>query len=192
MVTGPPHLQRSDPPTFITFLGKPGITPRETRDFTIAAFREVLSDRLYLHLFGEALRAMADLDAGGVLVHCSQGKDRTGLLCALILHILGVSEADIVADFELTNTAIDLKNSLPQARENFSKRYNLDVSLEVLEPMLGVHADYLLSAFAGMREQYGSIEGYLDAIGVDRVVCERLRERFLVKRDEKNLPPGNF
>ena len=36
-------------------------------------------------------------------MHCAAGKDRTGLICALTHHVLGVSEADIMADYLLTN-----------------------------------------------------------------------------------------
>ena len=180
VVCGPLHLQRSEPPSFITFLHQPGLSAAETRQFAIQAFNEIPFDPLYLHLFGDALRAIADAEAA-VVVHCSQGKDRTGLLCALTQTILGVPEELITADFELTNSVIDLKNRLPEAREAFSRRYGVNVTLEALEPMLGVEAAYLQSAFQSMRDRCGSIEAYLDEIGVTASIRERMRVRFLVE-----------
>jgi protein tyrosine/serine phosphatase len=178
VISGPADLQRAEMPTFITFLNRPDITPADSRAFTIAAFRDIAVDPLYLRLFGDGLRAIANT-AGALVVHCSQGKDRTGLLCALTLHALGVPMEAILEDFELTNVAIDLKNRLPETRDAFARRYGVQASLEVLEPMLGVHADYLRAAFDGMAERCGSIDGYLAALGVDDAARDELRRRFL-------------
>ena len=47
---------------------------------------------------------LSELEAGGcVLIHCSAGADRTGTVAALLLGLLGVSEADIIKDWELTS-----------------------------------------------------------------------------------------
>jgi protein tyrosine/serine phosphatase len=45
------------------------------------------------------LRAVADAPAGGVVVHCSAGKDRTGVIVALALAVAGVAPEDIAADY---------------------------------------------------------------------------------------------
>ena len=47
---------------------------------------------------------IADPDAAPVVVHCMAGKDRTGVVCALTLALLGVSDEDIAADYALTET----------------------------------------------------------------------------------------
>ena len=49
--------------------------------------------------FALAVSAVADSPAGGVLVHCVEGKDRTGLVVALALRVAGVAIADIAADY---------------------------------------------------------------------------------------------
>lgn len=48
------------------------------------------------------VRAVADAQPGGVLVHCSRGCDRTGLTALLLLHLAGVSPADIAADYVIS------------------------------------------------------------------------------------------
>jgi protein-tyrosine phosphatase len=52
-----------------------------------------------------AIALIADADAAPVVAHCAAGKDRTGVLVALVLRLLGVAETDIVADYALTGLA---------------------------------------------------------------------------------------
>src|SRR5438093_751648 len=51
---------------------------------------------------GATVRAVAKAPAGGIVVHCVGGKDRTGLLTALLLQVAGVPTDDIAADYALT------------------------------------------------------------------------------------------
>ncbi|MFG2071555.1 tyrosine-protein phosphatase [Nonomuraea maritima] len=54
-----------------------------------------------------ALETVARADNAPVVVHCAAGKDRTGVLTALVLALAGVSEDDIVADYALTGLATE-------------------------------------------------------------------------------------
>ncbi len=56
----------------------------------------------YAAQYGQALVAMAERQAGGVLFHCRLGKDRTGVFTALLLKLLGVKDDDVIADYMLT------------------------------------------------------------------------------------------
>lgn len=83
------------------------------------AMREDLPTAAFLHRaygeilaeggprFGEAISLLADTDALPAVFHCAAGKDRTGLLAALLLGALGVSHDDIVADYALTQATMD-------------------------------------------------------------------------------------
>ncbi|MEV8638324.1 tyrosine-protein phosphatase [Streptosporangium sp. NPDC051023] len=53
----------------------------------------------------DALEVIAEEDNAPVVVHCAAGKDRTGVLTALVLRLLGVSEEDVIADYALTALA---------------------------------------------------------------------------------------
>lgn len=68
--------------------------------------------RLFLerkpHQCAEVLKAIAHARSGGVAFHCSRGRDRTGLVALLVLHLAGVSPQQIVADYELSTHRVRL------------------------------------------------------------------------------------
>lgn len=117
------------------------------------------------------LRTVAD-GAGGVLVHCAAGKDRTGWAIASLLMAAGAARDAVMADYLLSNSAIESLRSwmLAQYGED-AHRANDDI--------LGVHESYLQAAWDAAEAGFGSFEGYLDAIGVDDGVVRRLRARLL-------------
>ena len=55
----------------------------------------------------QALRVLADPDAGATVVHCAAGKDRTGVVCAFALLVAGVPREEVVADYALTGERIE-------------------------------------------------------------------------------------
>ncbi|MDG4820449.1 tyrosine-protein phosphatase [Asanoa sp. WMMD1127] len=70
---------------------------------------------------GAAFRAVAEAPAGGVVVHCHAGQDRTGVLVALALLVAGVAEDDIADDYALTAEASRdvMVNTLDHLREAY-------------------------------------------------------------------------
>ena len=67
-----------------------------------------------------AMDLIADPSNHPLMFHCEYGKDRTGILCALTHHALGVSMDDIFIDYELTNTAASVEDRLPEAAAYFN------------------------------------------------------------------------
>ena len=93
-----------------------------------------------------------------VLLHCSAGKDRTGFGSALLLTALGVSWNDVLEDYLATNRF--------WRRETASM---FDLPQDIKDVLLGAHETLLCAAFDAVREEYGSVDFYLDrAIGLDR------------------------
>lgn len=124
------------------------------------------------------LAALNGNDAG--LVNCAAGKDRTGILCALTHHILGVSEADIRADYDLTNEAVDVASRLPEAAAYFNDMLGKDYPAEVFRPFMGVRLRYLEKAFATIDARAGSVDAYLtDTLKVDEKMQQAIRERLI-------------
>lgn len=126
----------------------------------------------------ETLASLSDNEAA--LVNCAAGKDRTGILCALTHHILGVSEDDIMTDYELTNTAAQVDERIDEARIYFNNAIGKNYDNDVYKPFLGVRERYLRTALSVMEAEAGSIDRYLvDVLGVTEAVQDGLRARLI-------------
>jgi protein-tyrosine phosphatase len=118
-----------------------------------------------------ALSVIADPAAAPVVVHCMAGKDRTGLVCALTLSLLGVPDEDVAQEYALTSPNIDRLRAILKAAK--PERTNLD-SLPLDTPVAAMR-DFL----ADLRDQHGSVEAYVRAIGVPDGIVPALREHLL-------------
>ncbi len=127
--------------------------------------------------FGAAVRLAAETENLPLLYHCSAGKDRTGWLTVLLLHALGVDEAEIRADY-LANNA--LSESLREVLLAAMRRRNPELDVDAVRPVLEVRDEYLDAGYAEVRRVHGSIGAYLrDGLGVDDGVVTALRARLL-------------
>jgi protein tyrosine/serine phosphatase len=134
-------------------------------------------DPAHLELFSATFRALADGD-GPVLIHCAAGKDRTGLLVALIHHALGVGADDIMADYLLTNEARSTADWVTRFSDLLEREFGRRPPREAVEAFLRVHPDWLRSAFRAIEHRAGGLNGYLEAaLGVDAPVRARLLDR---------------
>lgn len=116
--------------------------------------------------FAQTFEALANGE-GPILIHCAAGKDRTGLLAALIHHVAGVSDADVMQDYLLTNRV----KHPPERRARFARwmaeAYGAMPSEAAIDMALGVEPVFLETAWAAMRDRHGSVDGYLEqALGV--------------------------
>jgi protein-tyrosine phosphatase len=115
-----------------------------------------------------------------ILVHCTGGKDRTGIAAALILSALDVPRATIMQDFMLTNEAIDVALMAKMLAMIFSRDADSVIDPAAIEPMLIVQPIYLETAFAAIDAEYGSMDNYLeDALGLTEARRVRLKEVLL-------------
>lgn len=113
---------------------------------------------------------IADGD-GAVLVHCAAGKDRTGWAIATLLRAVAVGEADVLADFLISNDAVPALRAMMAPKLAAGKELSIDI--------LGVHEDYLRIATDAVQESHGDFEAYLTAIGFTADLRGRLRDRLL-------------
>lgn len=123
---------------------------------------------------GAAVREIADAPPGGVLVHCHGGKDRTGIVVALVLSVLGVDDGDIADDYAMTTLALE-----PLISEWLDEQAFDDAERERLTGLATPARDAMLDTLAYLRDRYGSAEEYLAAAGVTDEHVERLRARLL-------------
>jgi protein tyrosine/serine phosphatase len=161
----------------ITFLKTADLTPDSGRKFMTATYRQLPFAPAHLDLFGRYFRALGETDRP-VLIHCAAGKDRTGMLAALTHHLLGVAHDDLMEDYLLTNTAVDLVGRAPAIAEQLKGFTGRTASHDAVVAFMGVEPAYLEAAIAEMTKRHGGIDGYLEqALGVDAGLRDRIVER---------------
>lgn len=123
-----------------------------------------------------AIRAVADSD-GAVLVHCTAGKDRTGLVVAFSLLAIDI-DADIVVD-DYAMTEQNLAGEWTERMLRKVRRFRVPMNDRLLEIIAHSPAPVLRETIEWVDVEYGGVRAYLDAIGVDDAVIGRLRSRLL-------------
>jgi protein tyrosine/serine phosphatase len=119
------------------------------------------------------LNGIAESSAGRVVLHCSAGKDRTGLVTALALSALGVSKHDIVRDYALTD--VFLQASYDQELAQISDLEEREKTTEDLH----TKPEYILDTLEFFEQAYGSTRTYLQNCGVRSDMLEKLKNRLL-------------
>jgi protein-tyrosine phosphatase len=114
----------------------------------------------------EVIDAIAKAKEGGILFHCAAGKDRTGIVAALLLLTVGVCPADVVSNYETTYTHIK-QNPRIMAHKHLVPEEYLFSNPSYLEPSL----EYL--------DDCGGALKYLAKIGVTDSAVEKIRARFV-------------
>ena len=144
-----PHVQ---------FLREADLSAGAVRAYMISAYQRIPTEAHHQGIFADVFHALAQ--GRPLLVHCAAGKDRTGILAALILLALGVSEEAVMEDYLLTNRAVDIDALLPAIAQRMGAQTGKAVQPEALRPMLGVEADFLRAALAVISP----LEDYLQTI----------------------------
>jgi len=150
-------------------------------------FETILRDGTAEAMMRDAYLAMVDLGSaresyarwlhdlaaseGPVLVHCTNGKDRTGWAIALALLTVGVDERAVLIDYLTTNDQL-----LPVLEGVLNGVAQRGIDPELLLPIVGVRQEYLETALQRVV-QIGGMSAYLDDIGVAEDLREALRHR---------------
>ena len=144
-----------------------------------AVYTRMPANPAMIEMFGRYLRILADRD-GASLVHCYAGKDRTGIAATMLLHILGVAEADWRTEFLRTNDAPTFEVLARQSLPGIEKRLGRKLDEGAARDLLGVREEYLDTFLEQVRASHGGFDAYLaDAIGVDDALREALIARFV-------------
>ena len=129
--------------------------------------------------FVQALRLLAQAPDGAVLIHCTVGKDRTGMLTALLLRLAGASDAEIVADY--TETGRHIGPVLDRLRDRAAAQ---KWDLALLSRYWRSEAETMHGFLAALDDRHGGADGFLTQAGLTPAELDTLRHR-LLRNDEK-------
>jgi protein tyrosine/serine phosphatase len=152
----------------------------EAADAMQAVYADMPCRPVIISAFRLYFSALAEAD-GPSLVHCTAGKDRTGIAAALLHRLMGVHHDDMFADYMLTNTAGKAEERLTYGVAMMRRNFGAELSDESARALVTVAPRYLEAAFAAIEARFGSIEAYLhDEIGIDPAMRQTLEKRLLV------------
>lgn len=115
----------------------------------------------------EIFKCMANAKSG-VMYNCSAGKDRTGVVSAILLLHAGVSDADIIENYVLTREYA--KERLALVHKNFP-----EIDMSVVTP-----CEWFMEEFLRLfREKYGDTEDYFKSLGLTETDVQRLCEKLV-------------
>ncbi len=144
------------------------------RSTVIALFARI--PELMAEDYAELFRLLVEGEAP-LLVHCSAGKDRTGVAVALLLSALGVPRQTVLSDFALSQQLFQL-DALPA--DDPGKLMLARLPAPLAAALIRTDPAYAAAALDAVTEQYGSIEGYFEQrLGINGAALARLRALYL-------------
>lgn len=112
---------------------------------------------------------------GGVLVHCTAGKDRTGVSVALLLDAAGVERDAVVADYERSGQ--DLAGEWSDRMLGMVGSMGVPLTEQIVTLVTRAPAEAIRSALDWVEDNHGSAAGYLRSGGLTGAELARLRDR---------------
>ena len=125
----------------------------------------------WLRLFG----ILAEQENLPVLLHCTAGKDRTGVSTAFLLSVLGVSREVIEADYLLTNLDTERQADFIESTVGYPEGYDREKMITIA----GVPQDAMKDFLDGVESKWGSVVEYLQKIGITQDQMNKIRDNFL-------------
>lgn len=147
-------------------------------------YGEGISGGRYLHYlsiggsqFARAFRHFASEASYPLLVHCTAGKDRTGVLLALVMDVAGVSEADIALEYGLSDANVEQLIEYLVATGRVLEGNHAEIRARLATP-----PEKMAEFLALLRTSHGTAADYLQSQGVSSVELETVRAYLTVPR----------
>lgn len=140
-----------------------GYLPKSIEEVPVSYFKMVDEQKTILNVMKVFAKAN-----GGILYHCTAGKDRTGVISALLLLLAGVSKADILADYQISQ--LYLSSMLQQFC-----RSNKNVDINIITPKM----EYMKKFLDMFQQKYNSVEEYFSHIGLSGNEIMTLKKKLI-------------
>ena len=138
----------------------------------------IVTDSTAQHYYGEFLRGVLRAE-GGVLWHCSQGKDRAGWASAFLLAALGASREVIVEDFDLSNQSY--ARAVEAMTAKVREQGGGDEAVAFIRAMIGVSRENFEATLDMIDQKYGSLSDYIEnQLGFSKEEQQQLRTKYTI------------
>jgi len=145
-------------------------------EFLVWGYRDMLE--IGSSRFADAMHVLAQTDSLPAVFHCAAGKDRTGVLAALLLSSLGVDDAHICADYGLTQDAMRRSIAWSKVhRPELAERY-----ATIPKAYLAADPRAMQIILAELAQRHGSVRNYVREIGVADNTVDALSNLLLESR----------
>ena len=171
-----PNPLAAAPPAGVDFVNVPLISDAEweaIKDPARMAEGYVLTARLSHENIAKAVAAVADAAPGGVVIHCHAGKERTGIVAAILLSLADVPDETVAEDWTDSDAYLH-----PLYEEWLANGTDPAIRAKRSEGFV-TRPEYILDVLTHVRRTQGSVEEYLRAGGVRADQVDRLRRRLL-------------
>jgi protein-tyrosine phosphatase len=121
-----------------------------------------------------SLTAIANANPGAVLFHCYAGKDRTGVVSAMLLSLLGVDEDVIISDYAFSDDLLEIARRRDMADPALTPE-----QLSSMTVMYSALPDSMRLTLSSLKEKYGGVEDYIRSTPAKPDLVQKLQERFL-------------
>ena len=148
--------------------------------FAKQLYPAIVTDAQAQAYYGQFLRGVLAAK-GGVLWHCSQGKDRAGWGSAFVLAALGASRKTIVEDFDLSNQSyaarVEELSAMVRDKEGGQE------AVAFIQAMVGVSRENFEATLDLIDQQYGSLAAYIEnQLGFSKEEQQQLKEKYLTEK----------
>lgn len=135
--------------------------------------------------YAKILRQLGQKDGGGVLLHCTAGKDRTGVIVAIVLTLLGVPRPEICEEYQLTEAGLEYRRPLLLEKLLATGAFEGEEGKAMALRMSGARAESMNGTLELIEQKWGSVTGYVkEECGLDDDEIEALKWNLTV-------PAGN-
>lgn len=155
--------------------------PEFGKKYMCGAYAEFIKEPHSVEGYQRFINDIFTTEEGGILWHCSAGKDRAGFATVILQHILGVDRETIFADYLATNLYAEdeIKAIVRQVEKNVPAPY-VQNAVKAARDFFSADEAYLETAIRAAEALYGSLDGFIrNGLKVDEEKISELRDRFL-------------